>query len=139
MSKKPNNMLSMLLRKEGGDKNGKLVYLNKADEKIYRLFVDSLLDGQIAEVFMDAQPDDGSLAQLAKIHKCIREIAMETGTSVEDMKLIIKKKAGFCIKKEIDGEMIMYCKSFSKCSKEELSLVIETIISVGDLVGCNLR
>lgn len=135
---KPKSMLSMLLKKEG-IKNGKLIYINKSDETIYKLFVEKLETDQVVEVFMDAHSDDGSLAQLAKIHKCIRELALETGNSPEDMKLIVKKKAGMCIKKEIDGEMIMYCASFSKASKEELSLVIETIIQIGDLVGINMR
>lgn len=135
---KPKSMLSMLLKKEG-TKDGKLIYMNKADETIYKLFVEKLDEGQVVEVFMDAHSDDGSLAQIAKIHKCIRELALETGTPYEDMKLIVKKKAGFCVKKEIDGEMIMYCASFAKASKEELSLVIETIIQIGDLVGVNCR
>lgn len=135
---KPKSMLSMLLKKEG-TKDGKLIYISKSDETIYKLFVEKLDEGQVVEVFMDAHSDDGSLAQLAKIHKCIRELAMETGTPYEDMKLIVKKKAGMCVKKEIDGEMIMYCASFAKASKEELGLVIETIIQIGDLVGVNCR
>lgn len=135
MGKKKDNMFSGSLKKEGD----RLVYLNTADQKLYDLFKNSLDQGQIVDVFMDAQTDDGSLPQLAKIYKCIREIAKETGDDFEDMKLLVKKKAGLCMKKEVEGETIMYCKSFGKASKDELSMVIETIIKIGDLVGVNCR
>lgn len=135
MSKRKDNMFSGTLKREGD----KLIHVNNADHKVYKLFVDALQQGQYVDVFMDAQTDDGSLAQLAKIYKCIREIAKETGDDFEDMKLLIKKRAGLCMKKDIEGETIMYCKSFGKASKDELSMVIETIIKIGDLVGVNCR
>jgi hypothetical protein len=135
MSKKKDNMFTSVLKKNGG----KLIYVNKSDENVYKLFVDSLADDQVVEIFFDANKDDGSLAQLAKIHKCIREIAKETGDNYEDMKLLIKKKSGLCIKKNVDGEVVMVCKSFANASKTDLALVIETIIQIGDLVGANFR
>lgn len=135
MSKKKDNMFTSVLKKSGG----KLIYVNKSDENVYKLFVDSLADDQVVEIFFDANKDDGSLAQLAKIHKCIREIAKETGDNYEDMKLLIKKKSGLCIKKNVDGEVVMVCKSFANASKTDLALVIETIIQIGDLVGVNFR
>jgi hypothetical protein len=135
MSNKKDNMFTSVLKKNGG----KLIYVNKSDENVYKLFVDSLADDQVVEIFFDANKDDGSLAQLAKIHKCIREIAKETGDNYEDMKLLIKKKSGLCIKKNVDGEVVMVCKSFANASKTDLALVIETIIQIGDLVGINCR
>jgi len=33
----------------------------------------------------------------------------------------------------------MVCKSFSKCSKEELSLAIQAIIVIGETVGINFH
>jgi hypothetical protein len=135
MSKKKDNMFTSILKKSGG----KLVYVNKADEQVYKLFVESLGNDQVVEIFFDANKDDGSLAQLAKIHKCIREIAKETGDNYEDMKLLIKKKSGLCIKKEVDGEVVMVCKSFANASKSDLAMVIETIVQIGDLVGVNCR
>jgi hypothetical protein len=135
MSKKKDNMFTSILKKSGG----KLVYVNKADEQVYKLFVESLGNDQVVEIFFDANKDDGSLAQLAKIHKCIREIAKETGDNYEDMKLLIKKKSGLCIKKEVDGEVVMVCKSFANASKSDLAMVIETIVQIGDLVGINMR
>jgi len=135
MSNKKDNMFTSVLKKNGG----KLIYVNKSDENVYKLFVDSLADDQVVEIFFDANKDDGSLAQLAKIHKCIREIAKETGDNYEDMKLLIKKKSGLCIKKEVDGEVVMVCKSFANASKSDLAMVIETIVQIGDLVGVNCR
>ena len=135
MSKKKDNMFTSVLKKSGG----KLIYVNKSDQNVYKLFVDSLADDQVVEIFFDANKDDGSLAQLAKIHKCIREIAKETGDNYEDMKLLIKKKSGLCIKKEVDGEVVMVCKSFANASKTDLAMVIETIVQIGDLVGVNCR
>lgn len=135
MKGKKDNMFTSILRKDGG----KLIYTTKSDEAIYKLFLDSLEPGQTVEIFLDANKDDGTLAQLAKIHKCIREIAKETGDNYEDMKLLIKKKSGLCVKKNVDGETIMICKSFANASKTDLALVIETIIKIGDLVNVNCR
>jgi len=135
MKGKKDNMFTSILRKDGG----KLIYTSKADETIYKLFLDSLEPGQTVEIFLDANKDDGTLAQLAKIHKCIREIAKETGDNYEDMKLLIKKKSGLCIKKEVDGEVVMICKSLANASKTDLAMVIETIIEIGDMVGVNCR
>jgi hypothetical protein len=55
------------------------------------------------------------------------------------MKLLIKKKSGLCVKKDVDGETVMICKSFANASKTDLALVIETIIEIGDMVGVNCR
>jgi len=135
MSKQKDNMFTTTLQKV----EDKMVYENPADEKLYKMFVDHLAPGQTAEVFFDANKDDGTLAQLAKIHKCIREIAKETGNDFEDIKDLIKVRAGFCFKKNVDGEIITKCKSFGKASKEDLGFVIEALISLGDLVNVNCR
>lgn len=135
MSKQQDNMFSSSLKKDVD----KLVYEHAADEKIYKLFVDNLVQGQTVDVFFDANKDDGTLAQLAKIHKCIREIAKETGNDFEDIKDIIKVRSGFCFEKEVDGKIITKCKSFGKASKEDLGFVIEALIKLGDVVGCNFR
>lgn len=135
MSKQKDNMFTTTLQKV----EDKMVYANPSDEKIYKLFVDNLAPGQTAEVFFDANKDDGTLAQLAKIHKCIREIAKETGNDFEDIKDLIKVRSGFCFKKNIDGEIITKCKSFGKASKEDLGFVIEALVKLGDMVNVNCR
>lgn len=136
MSKQKDNMFTTTLIKSD---EGKMVYVTGADEKLYKLFVDGLAPGQSAEVFFDANKDDGTLAQLAKIHKCIREIAKETGNDFEDIKDLIKVRSGFCFKKNIDGEIITKCKSFGKASKEDLAFVIEALVKLGDMCGINCR
>lgn len=135
MSKKKDAMFTTILKKAGG----KLIYAIPADEKLYRAFVDALEDGQRVELFFDANKDDGSLAQLAKIYKCMRELAKETGSSLEDIKLDVKRKSGLCFVKVIEEERYMFCKSLADCSKEDLGLVIETIIIMGEAVNINFR
>lgn len=135
MTKQKDNMFTSTLQRVGD----RLVYASATDEKIYKLFVDNLAEGQTVEVFFDANKDDGTLAQLAKIHKCIREIAKETGNDFEDIKDLIKVRSGFCFKKNVDGEIITKCKSFAKASKEDLGFVIEALIKLGDLVSVNCR
>lgn len=115
-------------------KDGKLDYVSSKDKITYDSFMEHLPDGYKVEVYMEAQSDDGTLTQLAKIHAMVRELATFTGDTFEDMKLIIKRRAGLCVEKEIEGEHFLYCKSFGKCSKEELSLVIETIIAIGHAI-----
>ena len=135
MTKQKDNMFTSTLQRVGD----RLVYASATDEKIYKLFVENLAEGQTVEVFFDANKDDGTLAQIAKIHKCIREIAKETGIDFEDIKDLIKVRSGFCFKKNVDGEIITKCKSFAKASKEDLGFVIEALIKLGDLVSVNCR
>ena len=113
--------------------------LRPSDSAKYEMFMHGLTAGQIIDAFYDANKDDGTLAQLAKVHACIRQLAMDTGDNFEDLKFEVKKMSGLCVAKEINGEKFLVCKSFSKCSKEELGLVIETIIQIGDTVGINFR
>lgn len=113
--------------------------LRPLDFAKHEAFVDGLVEGQIVDGFYDANKDDGTLAQLAKVHACIRQLAIDTGDNFEDLKFEVKKMSGLCVAKEINGEKFLVCKSFSKCSKEELGLVIETIIQIGDTVGINFR
>lgn len=128
-------MFSVILKKSGE----RLIYANPAKEALYKTFVASLEEGHHVEVFFDANKDDGTLAQLAKVYACIRHLSKEIGETVEDMKLEIKKASGLCVVKEIGGEKFLYCKSFGDCSKSELGLVIETLIQRGDFVNINFR
>jgi len=105
----------------------------------YEAFLKTLEQGQSVEVFLESNPDDGTLTQIAKIKVCIRELAQEVGEHFEDMQLEVKKASGLCVVKTIEGERYMVCKSFADCSKEELSMAIDTIISMGDKLNMNLR
>lgn len=114
--------------------NGKLVYINESTKISYQLFLDKLQEGQEIEVFMGLTSDTGSLAQLAKVHACIRELAKESGYTFEEMKFIVKKHSGLCY----DGGGAEYCKSFKDCSKEELAMSIESAIELGRDLNINL-
>ena len=113
-------------------KNGKLYNVNSKDNSLYDLFVKSLDEGSIVEMYMSIEKDDGSLPQLAKLHVMIKTLANHIGETVEDMKVMVKDKAGLVFKQ--DDAFIV--KSFSKCSKDELSLAIQAAKEIGELVNC---
>ena len=112
-----------------------LVYSKKADETKYNHFIESLPADSLVEVYMEHQRDDGTLAQLAMVHAMIRELAVFIGETFEDMKLLVKRRAGLCIVREVSGEQFIECKSLGKCNKEELSLVIEAIKEIGRMMN----
>lgn len=128
-------ILSVILKKSGNN----LIYKNSTEEKSYKLFKESLKEGHLVHVFFDADADDGTLTQIAKIKVCIRTLSKEAGMSFEDMQLEIKKDSGLCFKTTYNNEECLFCKSFGDCSKEDLSLAIQTIIEKGDFLGMNLR
>jgi 7-cyano-7-deazaguanine synthase in queuosine biosynthesis len=115
-------------------KNGNLVHINESTKISYQLFLDKLQEGQEVEVFMGLTSDSGSLAQLAKVHACIRELAKESGYTFDEMKFIVKKHSGLCY----DGGGAEYCKSFKECSKDELAMAIESAIELGRDLNINL-
>ena len=115
-------------------KNGNLVHINESTKISYQLFLDKLQEGQEVEVFMGLTSDTGSLAQLAKVHACIRELAKESGYTFDEMKFIVKKHSGLCY----DGGGAEYCKSFKECSKDELAMAIESAIELGRDLNLNL-
>jgi len=94
------------------------------------LFIKGLQEGETVMVTYEVQTADHSYAQLSKLHKCIRELASFTGDTFEDMKLQVKLRAGLCTDTN--------CKSFSECSKEELSMAIQASLEIGELVGFSL-
>ena len=95
------------------------------------LFIKGLQEGETVVITYEVQTADHSYAQLSKLHKCIRELANYTGDSFEDMKLQVKLRAGLCTDDS--------CKSFSDCSKEELSMAIQAVIEIGELVDFSLH
>jgi S-adenosylmethionine:tRNA-ribosyltransferase-isomerase (queuine synthetase) len=115
-------------------KNGNLVHINESTKISYQLFLDKLQEGQEVEVFMGLTSDNGSLAQLAKVHACIRELAKESGYTFDEMKFIVKKHSGLCY----DGGGAEYCKSFKECSKDELAMAIESAVELGRDLNINL-
>lgn len=108
-------------------KDSKLGYSNRRDKLLYDLFIDKIKEGEEVEIFICKKGKKGSPAQIAKIHASIRELAGELGFSFDDMKLIIKEKAGLCYEIYDDGTKKAMCKSFGDCSTMELTLAIEAL------------
>lgn len=116
-------------------RNGILRPVSSAVSKQHELFVSGIPEGSIVECFYEVQHDDGTLPQLAKLHVVIRQLASHVGETVENMKLLVKDRAGLCISREVAGKEYFLAKSFGECSKEELSLAIQAAIEIGEDVN----
>jgi hypothetical protein len=117
-------------------RNGKLEFPSLAVSKQHELFVSNVPDGTIVEFFFEVQQDDGTLPQLAKLHAMIRELALHVGEPFDNMKLLVKDKAGLCLAREVSGKEYFLAKSFGECSREELSLAIQAALDIGISVNC---
>jgi hypothetical protein len=118
--------------------NGKLIYPNDKSKLNYQIFLDKLAEGQEVEMYIGLTSSDKSVAQLAKVHACIRELANESGYTFEEMKHLIKLRSGLCVVITEDGQAKEICKSFAECSKNELILAIEACIEIGQMYNMNL-
>ena len=116
--------------------NGLLKPISLADMKQYEKFVSRLADGAIVEFFYEEEHDDGTLPQLAKLHVMLKQLSMHIGETVENMKLLVKDRAGLCI---AAGKEYFLAKSFGDCSRDELSLAIQAAIQIGEEVNFILQ
>ena len=116
-------------------KDGELIHTIKAKGTLYKSWIKELPEGTKIEIFASVSGEDGTNAQLAKIHAMIRELANDIGHTFQEIKLEAKRKTGLCFVKDKQE----YCKSFKDCSKQELNLVIQSLIEIGDFAGVNLR
>jgi hypothetical protein len=108
-------------------RNGKLEFSSLAVSKQHEVFVSDIPDNTIVEFFFEVQQDDGTLPQLAKLHVMIRELALYIGEPFEDMKLLVKDKAGLCLSRQVAGKEYFLAKSFGECSREQLALAIQAL------------
>ena len=118
---------------------GLLQPINIGNMKQYEKFVSNLPDGAIVEFFYELQHDDGTLPQLAKLHVMLKQLSMHIGETVENMKLLVKDRAGLCIAREVAGKEYFLAKSFGDCSRDELSLGIQAAIEIGEEVNFLLQ
>lgn len=116
-------------------RNGQLEMVGLTRSKQYEVFVSNIPDGQMVDCFYELQQDDGTIPQLAKLHVMMKHLANHLGYSVEDMKLLVKDKAGLCLARELSGKEYFLAKSFGECSREELSLAITAAIQIGEEVN----
>lgn len=116
-------------------RDGLLRSYSSSSSKQEELFVSHIPEGTIVEAFYEVQHDDGTLPQLAKLHVMIRQLAGHIGETVENMKILVKDRAGLCIAREVAGKEYFLAKSFGECSREELSLAIQAAIEIGEEVN----
>lgn len=114
-------------------KDGKLLHYKEAERKLYENFIKEIPEDSVIEFYSEIQSNNGSLAQLAKIHAMIKSLANHTGYTFDEMKLYVKEEAGMCYTSPDDSMLI--CKSFGDCSKEELNMVIQTLEEIGQKVN----
>ena len=87
--------------------SGKLVYLDDKSKLNYKLFLDKLPEGQEIEIFIGLATSNKSVAQLAKVYACIRELAKESGYTFEEMKTLVKEQSGLCYSTGKETEVLM--------------------------------
>lgn len=123
--------ITLIYRKE----DGKVVADEEKYEVLYQSFAKELQEGQKIEVYMSIKDkNDKTLGQLARINAMIRELARHTGESVDEMKKMVKIKAGLILitgSSRLDFEPL----SFGDCSYDQLDLAIRTCMEMGVIVG----
>jgi hypothetical protein len=93
----------------------------------WQMFLKTIQEDEVVEMYVDRVSGDGSLSQLAKLHATLREIAKFTGNTVTYEKTRIKRKAGLCYEVVVENERCLECKSFSDSTREELDYVINLL------------
>lgn len=116
-------------------KNGTLSIASSLMTEQYKIFTAGMKEGDMVDCLFETVGKDYTAAQLRKIHVMIKEIAQEQGDSFDNVKNDIKLRCGMTYKEKGN---IKY-QSFSTCSKEDLSQVIETIIQIGEFLNINFR
>jgi hypothetical protein len=110
---------------------GNMIFKTESDKKIYDEYIKNLQPDEELEVHFSKIKDNGTYAQLSKLHVSIREIANHTGHTVDEVKDLVKTRAGFSWNNDTDDIE----KSFSVMSKEELSLCIQETMNMGMELG----
>jgi hypothetical protein len=98
-----------------------------------KLFHTSLKAGTEIEAYLQiATNPDKTNGQLAKAHALFKELSNSTGHTIEEIKHIVKERAGLYDEASSDF------KSFADCSKQDMSNVIEHCIALGNELGIYL-
>jgi hypothetical protein len=115
--------MTILLKME----NGTLVPKRDVDKYALRNYVLNVEEGAVIQVTYEELSTDGTYAQISKLQACTRELSKFLGYTHEEVKDIVKHKANLYTP---EGEL----KSFAQCSKEELSLAIQSALDLGEQV-----
>ncbi len=103
---------------------GKLNFTNK---EALTGWLKTLPEGEEIVVKFNLQKSYKTFRQVRLLYSCLREISDHTGHDVEELKLILKLKAGLCFSHQIENEDITVCKSISDFTKKELCNFIEFV------------
>lgn len=87
----------------------------------------TLEEGSDIVVKFRNQANYKTVRQLRLLYLCFRKLSAHLGYPVNDIKLMMKIKAGICWTHNIDGREITECKSISDFTKRELSEFVESI------------
>ncbi len=120
--------ITVLLKME----NGILVPKRDMDKYTLQNYLNNVEEGAVIQVTYEEQSINGTYAQISKLQACTRELANHLGYSHEEVKDMVKVRAGLY---NSDGDM----KSFAECTKEELSLAIQFALDLGDQVDFPLQ
>ena len=119
-------------------KNGQLIPSSEREIGKLKQFNIALKEGSTVEVYMSlATENDKTLPQLARIHAMIRELSNFTGHTFDEVKDEVKRKAGLHVVTGTRSEDLEL-KSFTDCSKEELSKAIDTCVEIGHMLGYHI-
>ena len=114
---------------------GEITFPARIQKTRLNAFLADVPEGAKIEMFISVSTDDGTNAQLARLHAMIRELASDIGYTFMEMKLLVKRQTGLCFMKD----KTEYCKSFADCDKQELNLCIQECMRIGDEQGIQLR
>lgn len=113
-------------------KDGELVPKTEMGKHSLETYLKNIEEGTVIQITYEEQSENGTYAQISKVQACTRELANYLGYTHIEMKEMVKVKAGLYNDK---GEI----KSFSACTKEELSLAIQTVLNLGETVGFSMH
>ena len=107
--------------------------VSRTKVKEYKEYIESFPEGTVFEVTVT--PLTYTNDQLRKIHSMIEILAEECGYTFGEFKKILKTQSGLIV---INEKGLEELKSFSSCSKEELTTVIQTCYIIGSDLGVSL-
>lgn len=110
--------MSQQINLYGKKVNGKLKINNK---EALDQWIKNLDEGDEIVVKFNQQKDYKTNRQLRLCYSCFRSIMDKTGYTLEEVKFLVKRNQGICAYHTIEGDEILFCKSISDFTKEELS------------------
>lgn len=108
-------------------RDGELVPKSELGKHSLANYLKNVEEGTLIQVTYEEKSTDGTYAQISKLQACTRELSKHLGYTHEEVKDIVKHKANLYTP---EGEL----KSFAQCSKEELSLAIQSALDLGEQV-----